>query len=218
MAKKQDNKRWLTIIRNILFWVVITLFALMALALSVPQEKLKDVPFSDVVEQANAGKIEKIEIEGNDMKVTPKGEDKATQKSYKEEGSSIYEQGLDKDADVTVEVKKPSSTGSTIWNLASLFLPILLIGGLFWFMFRQAQGQSSQALGFGRSKARLYGTDKEKVVFDDIAGNGEAKEDLFEVVDFLKHPKKYQSVGAKIPTACLILFRLICISLLLVVV
>jgi cell division protease FtsH len=71
-------------------------------------------------------------------------------------------------------------------------------------MFRQAQGQSNQALGFGRSKARLYGNEKEKVVFADIAGNNEAKQDLVEVVDFLKHPKKFKEVGAKIPKGVLL--------------
>jgi cell division protease FtsH len=71
-------------------------------------------------------------------------------------------------------------------------------------MFRQAQGQSNQAMGFGKSKARLYGNEKSRVVFADIAGNEEAKEDLTEVVDFLKHPKKFQDVGAKIPKGVLL--------------
>ena len=81
---------------------------------------------------------------------------------------------------------------------------MLLIGALFVFMMRQAQGQNSQAMSFGKSKARLYGLDKERVVFDDIAGNDNAKQDLQEVVDFLKHPKKYQSLGAKIPKGVLL--------------
>jgi cell division protease FtsH len=72
------------------------------------------------------------------------------------------------------------------------------------FMMRQAQGQNNQAMGFGKSKARLYGLDKEKVVFDDIAGNDNAKQDLQEVVDFLKNPKKYQELGAKIPKGVLL--------------
>lgn len=204
MAKKQDKKQWGVIIRNTLFWVILTLFVLTLIGIASPKDTLKSVPFSDVITRANEGKIKKIQIEGSDIKVTPDGKKEPTEKSYKETGSSIYEQGLSHEADVVVEVKEPSNTSSTIWNLASLFLPILLIGGLFWFMFRQAQGQSNQALGFGRSKAKLYGSDKEKVKFDDIAGNGEAKEDLFEVVDFLKHPKKYQSVGAKIPKGVLL--------------
>ncbi|MBI3494858.1 ATP-dependent zinc metalloprotease FtsH [Candidatus Saccharibacteria bacterium] len=204
MAKKQDKKNWGVMARNILFWLLITLFVLVAIGLATPRDDLKSVPFSEVITEANAGELKKIEISGNDIKVTPDGKDKPTEKSYKEDGSSIYEQGLSHKADVVVEVKEPSSTSSTLWNLASLFLPILLIGGLFWFMFRQAQGQSNQALGFGRSKAKLYGSDKEKVKFDDIAGNHESKEDLYEVVDFLKHPKKYQSVGAKIPKGVLL--------------
>lgn len=204
MAKKQDKKNWGVMARNILFWLLITLFILVAIGLAAPKDKLKSVPFSEVITEANEGKLKKLEISGNDIKVTPDGKDKPTEKSYKEAGSSIYEQGLSHKADVVVEVKEPSSTSSTLWNLASLFLPILLIGGLFWFMFRQAQGQSNQALGFGRSKAKLYGSDKEKVKFDDIAGNHESKEDLYEVVDFLKHPKKYQSVGAKIPKGVLL--------------
>ena len=69
---------------------------------------------------------------------------------------------------------------------------------------RQAQGQSSQAINFGKSKAKLYGLDKERVVFDDIAGNDSAKQDLEEVVDFLKHPKKYETLGAKIPKGVLL--------------
>ncbi len=204
MAKKQDKKNWSVIVRNTLFWALLVFTAFVAIGLATPKDKLKSVPFSEVISEANAGELKKIQIEGSDIKITPDGKDKPTEKSYKEEGSSIYEQGLSKDADVVVEVKEPSNTSSTIWNIASLLLPILLIGGLFWFMFRQAQGQSNQALGFGRSKAKLYGSDKEKVKFDDIAGNNEAKEDLYEVVDFLKHPKKYQSVGAKIPRGVLL--------------
>ena len=204
MVKKQDKKQWGVIVRNTLFWIILVIFVLTLIGLTSPRDTLKSVPFSEVINSANKGEISKIQIEGNDLKITPDGKKEPTKKSYKEEGSSIYEQGLSQKADVVVEVKEPSNTSSTIWNLASLLLPIVLIGGLFWFMFRQAQGQSNQALGFGRSKAKLYGSDKEKVKFDDIAGNGEAKEDLYEVVDFLKHPKKYQSVGAKIPKGVLL--------------
>ncbi len=190
-------------LRNTLFWLILLIILLTAIALSAPRDTLKDTAFSDVINRANNGQVAKIEIEGNNLKVTPKGKKQATQKSYKEGGSSIYEQGLKQNA-TKVEVKEPSTASSTAWNVAGLVLPILLIGGLFYFMFRQAQGQSNQALGFGRSKAKLYGSDKEKVTFSEIAGNNEAKEDLHEVVDFLKHPKKYLSVGAKIPKGVLL--------------
>lgn len=203
MKMKKPNKIG-TFIRNVLFWTILFLFFLAGMSLMSPPDRLKKVAFSDVINRANAGKIDTIKIQENDLTITPKGKKDPTEKSYKEGGSSIYEQGLRKDAAVKVVVEKPSDTGPAIWNIISLLLPILLIGGLFYFMFRQAQGQSNQALGFGRSKAKLYGADKEKVVFDDIAGNNESKEDLVEVVDFLKHPKKYAAVGAKIPKGVLL--------------
>lgn len=193
--------------RLIVFWAIIVVSALILWAVYAPQQNLKEVPFSEVIRRANNGEIAKIEINGNELLITPfseKDKEKPTEKSYKEGGSSIYEQGLEHDSKAEVAVKKPSDTGSTIWNVLSLLLPVLLFAGFFYFMFRQAQGQSNQALGFGRSKARLYGNEKEKVVFKDIAGNEEAKEDLVEVVDFLKHPKKFRDVGAKIPKGVLL--------------
>ena len=198
---KKNNSSWL---RKTLFFAVIAFFVLSFVAILFPQQDLKEVAFSDVLRRANGGEISKLEIQGNDIYVTPKGQDKATEKSYKEAGSSIYEQGLEKDAMVEVAVKAPSGTEGAIWNVLSLVLPALLIGGLIFFMFRQAQGQSNQAMGFGKSKARLYGNEKSKVVFADIAGNDEAKQDLTEVVDFLKHPKKFENVGAKIPKGVLL--------------
>lgn len=190
--------------RLTIFWALVIVIGLVLWAVNAPQQALKDTAFSDVVKRANSGEITKIEIEDNNLTVTPKGSDKPTEKSVKEAGSSIYEQGLNKDAPVEVSIKKPSETGAAVWNVASLAIPILLFGAFFFFMFRQAQGQSNQALGFGRSKARLYGNEKEKVVFADIAGNAEAKQDLVEVVDFLKHPKKFKEVGAKIPKGVLL--------------
>ena len=174
------------------------------MALLNGQNNLKEVPISEVIQRANDGKISRIEIQGNEVKVTPKGEDEPTQRSVKEGGSSIYEQGLRQDSSAEVAVTPPSQTGNTLWNLAIILLPVLLIGGFFLYMMRQAQGQNNQAMGFGKSKAKLYGLDKEKVVFDDIAGNESAKQDLQEVVDFLKHPKKYENLGAKIPKGVLL--------------
>lgn len=190
--------------RLTLFWGVIIVTALIMWAVYAPQKSLKDVSFSDVINRANSGEIAKIEIEGDQLTITPKGQGEATEKSYKESGSSIYEQGLKQDTKTEIAVKKPSDTGNTFWNIATLLVPVLLFGGFFYLMFRQAQGQSNQALGFGRSKARLYGNEKDKVFFKDIAGNNEAKEDLVEVVDFLKHPKKFKDVGAKIPKGVLL--------------
>lgn len=206
MATKSTppNKKLSNWARLGLFWAIIIVATLALFAVVAPHEQLKEIPISQVIERANKGEITKIEIQGNDVKVTPKGQDKATERSMKEGGSSIYEQGLKQNGSTQVTVVPPSQTGETLWNLAIIIIPVLLIAGFFMFMMRQAQGQNNQALGFGKSKAKLYGMDKEKVVFDDIAGNDSAKQDLEEVVDFLKHPKKYQEVGAKIPKGVLL--------------
>jgi len=199
---KQPKKKANNLLRLSLFWALILFGALAAWALVAPHAALKDVPISDVVRRANAGEVSKLEIQGNDVRVTPKGKTDATEKSVKETGS-IYDQGLKQGA-VEVSVIPPSETGTAVWGVASIVLPILIIGGLFLFMMRQAQGQNNQAMGFGKSKAKLYGLDKERVTFEDIAGNDSAKQDLEEVVDFLKHPKKYETLGAKIPKGVLL--------------
>lgn len=203
MPQRNGKNRISQILRFGLFWAIIIFVALIFYATLFPASNLKDVALSDVVRRANDGKIAQLEIQGNDIKITPKDQSKPTEHSVKE-SSSIYEQGLNKDAKVGVKVIPPSTTGETMWNLAVMVVPVLIIVVFFMFMMRQAQGQNNQAMGFGKSKARLYGQDKEKVLFTDIAGNDNAKQDLQEVVDFLKHPKKYKDLGAKIPKGVLL--------------
>lgn len=203
MPQRNGKNRIGQILRFGLFWAIIIFVALIFYATLFPASNLKDVALSDVVRRANDGKIAQLEIQGNDIKITPKDQSKPTEHSVKE-SSSIYEQGLNKDAKVEVKVIPPSTTGETMWNLAVMVVPVLIIVVFFMFMMRQAQGQNNQAMGFGKSKARLYGQDKEKVLFTDIAGNDNAKQDLQEVVDFLKHPKKYKDLGAKIPKGVLL--------------
>ena len=203
MPQRNGKNRISQILRFGLFWAIIIFVALIFYATLFPASNLKDVALSDVVRRANDGKIAQLEIQGNDIKITPKDQLKPTEHSVKE-SSSIYEQGLNKDAKVEVKVIPPSTTGETMWNLAVMVVPVLIVVVFFMFMMRQAQGQNNQAMGFGKSKARLYGQDKEKVLFTDIAGNDNAKQDLQEVVDFLKHPKKYKDLGAKIPKGVLL--------------
>lgn len=190
-----------------LFWAIIIVAILTVFAIAVPHNQLKDVPIAQVIDSANKGDVSKIEGSGNDLTVTLKGQKNPTQHSYIQGGVStlIKENVLNGDAKDTLDDTPPSTTGETLWNLAIIIVPTLLIAGFFMFMMRQAQGQNNQALGFGKSKAKLYGIDKEKVIFDDIAGNDSAKQDLQEVVDFLKHPKKYIEVGAKIPKGVLLI-------------
>ena len=206
MAVKPQSpkKKPTTILRLTIFWIVIVFGALLIYGLTSTKDTLKEVALSDVIKRANAGEITKIEIQGSNLKVTPQGSDAPTERSTKDASSSIYEQGLKSDSKTQVAILPPSSTGDVLWNLAIIIIPVLLIAAFFLFMMRQAQGQNNQALGFGKSKAILYGDDKKKVVFDDIAGNDSAKQDLEEVVDFLKHPKKYEALGAKIPKGVLL--------------
>jgi cell division protease FtsH len=198
-SKKPNN-----IIRLTLFWAILVFGVLIAIAVVTPRDNLKQVALSDVIKRANEGEIAKIEIQGNELKVTPKGSDKPTEKSTKDASSSLYEQGLNADTPTVVDPQPQNNSSDILWNLAIIIVPVILIAAFFMFMMRQAQGQNNQALGFGKSKAKLYGEDKTKVVFADIAGNDNAKQDLEEVVDFLKHPKKYESLGAKIPKGVLL--------------
>jgi cell division protease FtsH len=200
MPPKKPND----IIRLTLFWAILVFGVLIAIAVFSPHDRLKSVALSDVIRRANEGQITRIEVQGSELRITPEGSDKPTEKSTKDGTSSLYEQGLKTDTKAVVDVVPIDNSGDVLWNLAIIIIPVLLIAAFFMFMMRQAQGQNNQALGFGKSKAKLYGEDKTKVVFGDIAGNENAKQDLEEVVDFLKHPKKYESLGAKIPKGVLL--------------
>jgi cell division protease FtsH len=204
MKSPMPSKKPNNILRLTLFWAVLVFGVLIAFAVFTPHENLKEVPISEVIERANNGEITRIEVEGNNLKITPEGSDTATEKSTKDPSSSLQEQGLELNSGVVVDQRSPSETGNILWNLAIIIIPVVLIAAFFMFMMRQAQGQNNQALGFGKSKAKLYGEDKKKVMFSDIAGNENAKQDLEEVVDFLKHPKKYENLGAKIPKGVLL--------------
>lgn len=203
---KRPQRNVSNTIRLSLFWAIIVLITLIGWALMSPHTSLKDVAISQVISDANSGKLSKIEGQGDNLTITPKGKDQPTEKSYIQGGvQTLLKDNLlnDKGKDIVADTA-PSETGTAFWNVATIVVPVLLIAGFFMFMMRQAQGQNSQAMNFGKSKAKLYGIDKERVVFDDIAGNDSAKQDLEEVVDFLKHPKKYESLGAKIPKGVLL--------------
>lgn len=189
--------------KNAGFIALVILMGLIVFASLGQPSTLKQVSFSDVISRANKGEIEKITIKGNALEITKKGEDKPSEKSNKEAGSSIYEQGLT-NRNTNVDVRADTG-GNSFWiNLASGIIPVILISIVLFFMLRSAQGQGNQAMSFGKSKARLYGNEKDKVTFKDIAGSDEAKIDLQEVVEFLKYPKKFESVGAKIPKGVLL--------------
>lgn len=194
-------------LKNIGFMTILLLIGAVIYAGYNQPSTLKNVALSQVVQDANAGKYSKIIVNGGtDLLITEKGKDAPTLSSQKDANDSLVkDDGLDQ-KNVTVEYKKASEAGSLWANAAiTIILPIILFGALFFFVIRGAQGQGNQAMSFGKSKARLYGNEKDKVMFKDIAGSDEAKQDLQEVVEFLKFPKKFESVGAKIPKGVLLI-------------
>ncbi len=200
-SKNDYNKK--NTLKNIGFVSIVILVGLIIYAAYNQPSELKEVPFSEVITRANKGEIQEIEVKGNELTVTEKGQQDPTQESRKEEGSSIYEQGLE-NKDVVVTIKADSDANSTWTSIGVSLLPVIIISAVLFFMLRSAQGQGNQAMSFGKSKAKLYGNEKNKVNFKDIAGTNEAKQDLEEVVDFLKNPKKFLDVGAKIPKGVLL--------------
>ncbi|MCA9332015.1 ATP-dependent zinc metalloprotease FtsH [Candidatus Saccharibacteria bacterium] len=191
-------------IKNAAFIALVILFGLFIYSYSQQtQPKLEERPLSQVIQEANAGKYEKIVVRGSALEITKKGEDKPSVKSRKDPEVGLLEEGLDK-GKVAVTYEEESSAGATWATIGINLLPVILIGAILFFMLRSAQGQGNQAMSFGKSRARLYGNEKDKVTFKNIAGSDEAKVDLQEVVEFLKFPKKFESVGAKIPKGVLL--------------
>lgn len=191
-------------VKNIGFVAIVLIIGLVIYGVASSSSNLEEVVLSDVIKRANSGEIEKIEEQGNNLLITPRGEEEPTQKSYKSEGSSLIEQGLDINR-VNYSPQPESSSGQIWTTILFSFAPVLLIIAFFMYMMKQAQGQGNQAMSFGKSKAKLFGEDQgDKVAFKDIAGNENSKEDLAEVVDFLKFPKKYGDLGAKIPKGVLL--------------
>ncbi len=185
------------------FIAIIILFGLIIFAAYGQSSNIKNVPLTQAVAETNKGKYSKIEVGGNEVLITPKGQEKPTLKAFKDPNATLKEEGFDT-SKVEVTFKPESSAGSTFANIAIGLLPVIVISAVLFIMLRSAQGQGNQALSFGKSRARLYGNEKDKVTFTDIAGSDEAKQDLQEVVEFLKYPKKFANLGARIPKGVLL--------------
>jgi cell division protease FtsH len=200
--KKPDDKKKLY--KNLGFAVIVALFVgVFLISFNRPAE-LAEKPYNDVMNRANRGEVSKLVVSGDKIEVTLKDQDKPSERTRGESGASVYGPGGLTNRDVTVEFKAASSSGATFTALLINLLPVIIIVGVLIFLLRSAQGQGNQAMGFGKSSARLYGNEKEVVKFADVAGNDEAKVDLQEVVEFLKYPKKFQAVGARIPKGVLL--------------
>ncbi len=201
------------LLKNIGF--VILFFLLMSTIMilySGPAQKPVEISLGELAIQVNDGKVKNISVDVNDLAIELV--DGTKEKSVKEPQSSLTESlnnyGVDKDKikATSIEIKQASGFSAFASNIFLPFLlPFIIIGAFIWFMLRQAQRGNSQAMSFGMSKARMTDPkDKNKrTTFADVAGAKEAKEELGEIVEFLKHPKKFIAIGAKIPKGVLLL-------------
>jgi len=163
-------------------------------------KKPVEIPLSEVITMSQNGEIGKIVVDGDELFITTT--EGTELKAFKESNASIYDiQGLNLEG-IVIDVKSPGFEWS---GLLISFLPLLLLGALLFFLFRRAQGANSQAMSFGRSRARLFPANTPTVTFNDVAGVEEAKEEMREVVDFLKSREKFQSLGARIPKGMLLI-------------
>ena len=188
-------------------FVFIALSVLFSLV-RTPKETIETVTLSRLATQVNEGAVKEIAVEGNDLSITLSDDKKELAKKENEASltESLKNYGVDAEKlrSVSIAIKEPSGAMFWIGAIAPFLLPFLLIGVLVWFMFRQAQKGSLQAFSFSKTKAKMAGTG-ERVTFADVAGLKEAKEELHEIIDFLKNPKKFLDIGAKIPRGVLLM-------------
>jgi len=187
--------------RTTLIYIAILLAGILLFFYLIPAaNKPEEVPISEVITMSQQKEIEEIEVEGDKLLITKK--DGTELIAHKESNASIWDiEGLDLQG-IVVNIKEASGFG---WSILINFLPLLLFGGLLFFLFRQARGANTQAMSFGRSRARLFPANRPTVTFDDVAGVEEAKQDMLEVVEFLKSREKFQSLGARIPKGVLLI-------------
>ena len=189
-----------------MYLIIIALISAGLFIMMSPGEtNVKKITLDKFVEETKSGEVATIEVEDNRINITLI--DDTQQYAFKEPGQTVNE--LLKEVspeilkDVSIEVIP--TDGQRFWtDLLLSLLPFIFIVGFLIFMMRQAQNSTNQAMSFGKSKARMVDKEKQKTTFKDVAGAEEAKEELIEVVDFLKNPTKYTSMGAKIPKGVLL--------------
>ena len=203
-------------------WLVVIIAVLLLLFLILkPDTNVTDVNLSKLISDVqqdvkNNNQPDKIVVESNKITATLHN---GTQEDATVDDNFVITQvlkdnnipyapytdanGVSHPAVVTLQYQPPS-TFSYLLNILTAFLPFLIIGGILIFMMRQAQGSNNQALSFGKSRARMFMGNKTTVTFADVAGVDEAKQELQEVVEFLKYPDKFAAVGARIPRGVLL--------------
>lgn len=219
-AVKKKPTKGNNLLRWFVFVILVCLFCGALSSVLAPANSIEEVPISEVIARANDenGNIEKIVIEGNTLKITKKGDKYYSEVSRKDNSGTLYDQGLVnhcsdlsgeelsacQDKYPMIEYVEASNFWDYALDIAIIAIPVVIIILFFSYMMRQAQSMNNQSMGFGKAKAKLYGPDKKKILFEDVAGNESAKQDLAEIVDFLKEPKKYEKLGAKIPRGVLL--------------
>ena len=204
LVKLPQNKL-LSILKGVAVYILVALAALFFFySLSEGTPAGNNVPISQVINQIKEGQVEKISLEGD--KITARLKDSKVLVTRKEEGESIYKilesSGVDP-IQVTIEVKDLSLQQA--WTgIIGAVLPILLMVGFFFLIFRQAKDAGQGIFSFAQSRAKLFTKDAPQIKFSDVAGAEEAKRELLEVVEFLKTPEKFKALGARIPKGVLV--------------
>jgi cell division protease FtsH len=178
--------------------LVFVIFIVSKLVMQAPPAS--PISYSDFYTKIEAGTVKKVTITGRDVTGDYKDGTKFTT-SVPAEDPTLYPTLRAKGVDVSTPNANPMPIVGYLWSI----VPFALMGMLIIFILRQAQSGGSQAMSFGRSRAKLMSENRPKVTFNDVAGVEEAKEELGEVVEFLKYPKKFQALGARIPKGVLLL-------------
>ncbi len=164
----------------------------------------KNIPLTAALKDIKAKKVKDVSVSNTKLSLTYNDGKKAS--ADKEQNASIYEVLKNSNIDpASVNITIKDGGGMTLWvNILTGVLPILLMVAFFFFIFRQARGAQENIFSFGSSKAKAFNKDFPKTTFDKVAGVNEAKQELSEIVDFLKHPEKYKAVGARAPKGVLL--------------
>src|SRR2546422_584394 len=188
-------------VKNLIFWVVVGLFMILLFNLFTFQGQSPDeeVKFSEFVSRVEQGDVREVTIRGNYINGLFK--DGRPFRTYMVEYPDLVK--VLRDHHVTINAKPPEDNP---WHVTLLVTwgPFILFLGLWFFLMRQMQIGGNKALSFGRSRARLLTEDRKKVTFSDVAGIDEAKEEVVEIIEFLKDPHKFQKLGGRIPKGVLI--------------